>query len=188
MANLPSKLPNMVAQEQRQRRATSGGTASDPGQPATAAPPSGSPQAPSIAYLTVAEFESVPQYMRGRGTRDQANRMLDELNAVLAARYALLRRPRSGLSGPQRKLWLECKREENAKTKGCYFFTEEDFKRFNKSSLSKAMRQLLVVLRHVGRISALRESGSTSWPEWMEKVGYVVAMSHQQCAGMKTVC
>ena len=43
---------------------------------------------------------------------------------------------------------------------GRFFFTEEDFKRFNKSSLSKAMRQLLVVLRHVGRISTLREPGS----------------------------
>ena len=98
--------------------------------------------------------------MRGRGTRDQANKLVDELNAMLSARYALLRRPRSGLSAPQRKLWLECKREENAKTKGRHFFTEDDFKRFNKSSLSKAMCQLLVVLRHVGRISALREPGS----------------------------
>ena len=56
--------------------------------------------------------------------------MVDELNAMLSARYALLRRPRSGLSGQQRKLWFECKRQENAKTNGRHFFTEDDFKRF----------------------------------------------------------
>ena len=44
--------------------------------------------------------------------------MVDELNAVIGARYALTRRPRTGLTAPQRKLWLECKREETAKTKG----------------------------------------------------------------------
>ena len=54
----------------------------------------------------MAEFDAIPQYMRGRGTRDQAIRMVDELNAMLSARYALLRRPRAGLSGQQRKLWF----------------------------------------------------------------------------------
>ena len=54
----------------------------------------------------MAEFDAIPQYKRGRGTWDQASKMVDELNAMLSARYSLLRRPRSGLSAPQRKLWL----------------------------------------------------------------------------------
>ena len=44
--------------------------------------------------------------------------MVDELNSVVAGRYALTKRPRSALNAQQRKLWLECKREENQKTKG----------------------------------------------------------------------
>ncbi|XP_037074374.1 spindle and kinetochore-associated protein 1-like [Pollicipes pollicipes] len=115
---------------------------------------------PSVACLTVSEFAAVPQYMRGRGSRDQANRLLDEVNAVLAARYALLRRPRASLQPKEKKLWLECKREETAETKGKQFFTEDDFKRFNKTSLSKGTRQLLVVLRHVGRIKTVRGAGT----------------------------
>ncbi|KAF0297880.1 Spindle and kinetochore-associated protein 1 [Amphibalanus amphitrite] len=165
MANLPSRLPSLQAEQKAAANSAAqtngvGKPASGSSRPGTAASSNGEKPAPSIAYLTVDEFNAVPQYMRGRGTRDQSNKLLEELNSVIAARYALMRRPRSELSGAQRKLWMECKREENPKTKGSLFFTEEDFKRFKKSSLSKAMRQLLVVLRHVGRISSLREGGA----------------------------
>ena len=71
--------------------------------------------------------------------------MVAELSSVLSARRALLlRRPHSGLSGPQTRLRLECRWEEGAGTKGRRFFTEDDFKRFNRSSLSGTMRRLLV--------------------------------------------
>jgi len=164
LANLPHRLPSNAPPARQPQPVPEPEAAVSSSGVAEAAPVAApaaarTAAAPTIALFTVAEFESVPQYMRGRITRDQAIRTLDEVNTVVKARYSLVRRPRTKLPPNERRLWVECRREETATTKGKMFFTEDDFQRFNKTAMSKAQRQLLVILRHCGRTNTERGPG-----------------------------
>lgn len=63
----------------------------------------------SVARLTLAEFEQIPKYMKGRLTIDKLNLMVDLLNQLYAEKYAIMSQNPSKLPHEHRqKYWVFC--------------------------------------------------------------------------------
>ncbi|XP_064620838.1 spindle and kinetochore-associated protein 1-like [Lineus longissimus] len=111
---------------------------------------------PSIEYLTVDEFESVPKYMKGRMTYEKMNSAIDELNHAFDAKYKILRQRRSYLSEKQKQKARDYKAQENKDTKGLHFIVEDDIKNDSGLKLDKASKTLFTILRHCQRFREVR--------------------------------
>ena len=82
VGNLPSELPSVVAQERRRRSAAHGGPRPTGDLSAILCRPASAIYSDDLPNFTGEERS--PQYMHGRGTRDQASGMMDELSVVLS--------------------------------------------------------------------------------------------------------
>lgn len=61
----------------------------------------------SVARLSLAEFEQIPKYMKGRLTIDKLNSMVDLLNQLYAEKYAIMTQNPSKLPHEHRqKYWV----------------------------------------------------------------------------------
>lgn len=61
----------------------------------------------SIARLTLAEFDQIPKYMKGRLTIDKLNSMVDLLNQLYSEKYAIMAQNPSKLPHEHRqKYWV----------------------------------------------------------------------------------
>ncbi|XP_037538972.1 LOW QUALITY PROTEIN: spindle and kinetochore-associated protein 1 [Nematolebias whitei] len=112
-----------------------------------------------MEYVTVPEFESIPQYMKGRVTYDQLNIVVDSFNAALKAKYKILSQPVKILSNHSRKLQQRFKTQETKDTKGRCFIVEEDIREFTQMKVDKRCQGILSMLRHCQRLRELRGGG-----------------------------
>uniref|UniRef100_A0A3Q3GQA6 SKA complex subunit 1 n=1 Tax=Kryptolebias marmoratus TaxID=37003 RepID=A0A3Q3GQA6_KRYMA len=71
-----------------------------------------------MEYVTMPQFESIPQYMKGRVTYDQLNVAVDSLNTAVTAKYKILSQSMKTLNNHSRKLQQRFKNQETKDTKG----------------------------------------------------------------------
>uniref|UniRef100_A0A3P9KB37 SKA complex subunit 1 n=1 Tax=Oryzias latipes TaxID=8090 RepID=A0A3P9KB37_ORYLA len=131
--------------------------------------PAGNPKKTSrnftkeMGFITTLEFESIPQYMRGRVSYEQLNAAVSSMNAAATAKYKILHQPVKGLSNHARKLHQRFKDQENKETKGQFFVVEEDIREFTQMKVDKRFQGILNMLRHCQRLRELRGGGLTRY-------------------------
>ena len=121
---------------------------------------------PPFALVTEAELQTAPSYMRGRLDVQKVNATLQELHACLKQRYALLGTPSAALrnlSEADRRRVGSLKELENASTKAIFYFSEEDLKAHPAIRQDATGKNLLAILRHVGRIKEFKHGGMRCW-------------------------
>ncbi|KAJ0069553.1 hypothetical protein NL108_008496, partial [Boleophthalmus pectinirostris] len=69
-------------------------------------------------FITIPEYESIPQYMKGRVSYDQLNSAVRCINASLSSKYKILHQPMKTLNNRSRKLHQRFKEQETKDTKG----------------------------------------------------------------------
>jgi len=56
-----------------------------------------------MAYITIAELDSVDKHVKQRATIEKINAAIDELHALVAAKYKILAQPLAKLTGDNLK-------------------------------------------------------------------------------------
>ena len=67
------------------------------------APKRPKPSIGQVAYLTVAQFDAIPKYMKGRVTYEGVNAAVEELNVALVEKYTFLGGRMAELPNPKAK-------------------------------------------------------------------------------------
>ncbi|XP_077424789.1 SKA complex subunit 1 [Vanacampus margaritifer] len=116
-----------------------------------------------IPFITLAEFECIPQYMKGRVTYEQINTAVQNINTAVVAKYKIVHQPVKTLNNHARKLHQRFKEQETKDTKGQYFVVEDDFREFTQMKLGKQLQGILNMLRHCQRLRELRGGGYTRY-------------------------
>ncbi|XP_010876035.1 spindle and kinetochore-associated protein 1 isoform X2 [Esox lucius] len=116
-----------------------------------------------MEFITSVEFESIPQYMKGRETYDQLNAVVQNINKALTGKYKIVHQSAKTLNNATRKLLQRFKEEENKETKGVFFFVEADIKEFTQMKVDKRFVRILNMLRHCQRLRELRGGGITRY-------------------------
>lgn len=116
-----------------------------------------------MEFITMPEFESIPQYMKGRVSYDQLNAAVKSINTAVAAKYKILHQSAKTLNNHSRKLYQRFKDQETKDTKGQYFVVEDDFREFTQMKVDKRLQGILNMLRHCQRLRELRGGGLTRY-------------------------
>ncbi|KAJ8349468.1 hypothetical protein SKAU_G00245980 [Synaphobranchus kaupii] len=74
-----------------------------------------------MVYITTEEFESIPQYMKGRVTYTQLNAVVQSINTAVTEKYSILQQAAKSLTNATRRLQQRFKDEETKDTKGNFF-------------------------------------------------------------------
>lgn len=116
-----------------------------------------------IHLLSEEEFEQLPKYLKGRLTSSKINSFIHDFNRFLLEKYTLLLRSNPAkLSVEQRQKFFEWKAADLEELRGRNFLTETDFKAKNglgPFKFDQVARNILTILRQVGRIKEVRSSG-----------------------------
>jgi len=116
-----------------------------------------------IHSLSEEEFELLPKYLKGRLTSSKINAFIQDFNRFLLEKYTLLLRSNPAkLSVEQRQKFFEWKATELEELDGKNFLTETDFKTKNgvgPFKFDQVARNILTILRQVGRIKEVRSPG-----------------------------
>ncbi|XP_030587997.1 SKA complex subunit 1 [Archocentrus centrarchus] len=116
-----------------------------------------------MEFVTLPEFESIPQYMKGRVTYDQLNAAVDGINTAVTAKYKIIHQSVRALNNHARKLHQRFKDQETKDTKGQYFVVEDDIREFTQMKVDKRFQGILNMLRHCQRLRELRGGGLTRY-------------------------
>lgn len=116
-----------------------------------------------VNLLSEDEFEQLPKYLKGRLTATKINAFIQDFNRFLTEKYTLLLRSNPAkLSVDQRQKFFEWKAADLEELAGRCFLTEADFKAKNGTGhfkFDQVARNILTILRQVGRIKEVRSSG-----------------------------
>ena len=121
---------------------------------------------PKMELVTESELLSAPAYMRSRLDVVKLNGALSELQRTVERKYELLGRPPSAvraLSEPERKRHTALKALETEETRGSFFVSEDDLKESGSIKADASGKNLLAVLRHVGRLREFKHGGIRCW-------------------------
>ncbi|KAJ3086199.1 hypothetical protein HK102_013418 [Quaeritorhiza haematococci] len=125
---------------------------------------------PCLIPISVAEFTSLPKYLVGRLTRDKLNDSLSELNKIYATKSRLLRIPQASMSPDEKDRYWEHQRLVTDETKvgTKVFITDKDIKELGSGGKSGSSfkldptgRNIISMIRHLGRIKEVRGNGVT---------------------------
>lgn len=111
---------------------------------------------PEISFLTVAEFEQIPKYMKGRISYDQINKFIEGMNKAYSDKYTLLKQKKAYMNDANRKKFEIYKLQETPETKGCYFISNDDLKEVGCFKIENVARSILTALRHCNRCREVR--------------------------------
>jgi len=129
--------------------------------PLPSKPPKPAPSVGQVAYLTLAQFEAVPKYMKGRTTYEVLNQAVDELNTALQEKYTFLANRMADLPNRTAKKRHQALRAQESKdTKGAHFVTAEELRHSAHLKSETGRRSLLTILRHFGLTREIRGPGS----------------------------
>ncbi|KAM4572460.1 SKA complex subunit 1 [Odontesthes bonariensis] len=112
-----------------------------------------------MEFITMPEFESIPQYMKGRVSYDQLNAAVHCINIAVTAKYKILHQSVKTLNNHARKLHQRFKDQQTKDTKGQYFVVEDDIREFTQMKVDKRFQGILNMLRHCQRLRELRGGG-----------------------------
>ena len=127
---------------------------------------SSKPPPPQMALVTEAELGSAPSYMKSRLDVSKVNAALMEFQKALGAKYAILHTPASQLrtlAESDRKRHSVYKSLQTDEVRGMYFISEEDLKSVHAIKNDATGKNLIAVLRHVGRIKEFKHGGMRCW-------------------------
>lgn len=115
-----------------------------------------------VNYLTLAEFESIPKYMKGRVQYDTLKTAVDDLNSAMETKYTFLARTFANMSSlsEKKRYKLFRSQESKATTKGVHFVTADDLKDCSVLRSETNRRTLLTILRHLKKTREIRGPGS----------------------------
>ncbi|XP_026480326.1 spindle and kinetochore-associated protein 1-like [Ctenocephalides felis] len=113
---------------------------------------------PEISFIEPEEFDSIPQYMRGRQNVEALNKFIKRINEAVYDKYTLIKLPRNQVSKDKLKLYLEYKRLQATTDKHLIFITASDL---GLKLLDKQTNNFFAMLRHVKRIKEMRDGGVT---------------------------
>ncbi|KAM6984847.1 SKA complex subunit 1 [Aplochiton taeniatus] len=116
-----------------------------------------------MQFITMPEFEAIPQYMKGRVTYDQLNGVVQSINTASVGKYKILQQPLKNLNNHTRRLHQRFKDEETKDTKGQFFVVEADLREFTQMKVDKRFQGILNMLRHCQRLRELRGGGLTRY-------------------------
>ncbi|XP_023146219.2 spindle and kinetochore-associated protein 1 isoform X2 [Amphiprion ocellaris] len=116
-----------------------------------------------MEFITMSEFEGIPQYMKGRVSYDQLNAAVHSINAAVTAKYKILHQSVKTLNNHARKLHQRFKDQETKDTKGQHFIVEDDIREFTQTKVDKRFQGILNMLRHCQRLRELRGGGLTRY-------------------------
>nr|XP_020441358.1 spindle and kinetochore-associated protein 1 [Monopterus albus]XP_020441359.1 spindle and kinetochore-associated protein 1 [Monopterus albus]XP_020441360.1 spindle and kinetochore-associated protein 1 [Monopterus albus]XP_020441361.1 spindle and kinetochore-associated protein 1 [Monopterus albus]XP_020441362.1 spindle and kinetochore-associated protein 1 [Monopterus albus] len=116
-----------------------------------------------MAVIIMSEFESIPQYMKGRVSYDQLNAAVHNINTAVTAKYKILQQSVKILNSHSRKLHQRFKEQETKETKGQYFVVDDDIREFTQMKVDKRFQGILNMLRHCQRLRELRGGGLTRY-------------------------
>ncbi|KAK7891985.1 hypothetical protein WMY93_023948 [Mugilogobius chulae] len=115
-----------------------------------------------MEIITIPEYESIPQYMKGRVSYDQLNAAVLCINTSVCSKYKILHQPAKTLNNHSRKLYQRFKEQETKDTKGHFFIVEADVREFTETKFDKRFQGILNMLRHCQRLKELRGGGQSS--------------------------
>ncbi|XP_012713494.3 spindle and kinetochore-associated protein 1 isoform X1 [Fundulus heteroclitus] len=110
-------------------------------------------------YITSQEYESIPQYMKGRVSYEQLNAVVESINTAIRAKYKILSQPMKALNIHARNLQQRFKNQESKDTKGQFFVVEDDILEFTQMKVDKRFQGILNMLRHCQRLREIRGGG-----------------------------
>ncbi|XP_022597505.1 spindle and kinetochore-associated protein 1 [Seriola dumerili] len=116
-----------------------------------------------VEFITMPEFDGIPQYMKGRVSYDQLNAAVQSINTAVTAKYKILHQSLKTLHNHARKLHQRFKEQETKHTKGQYFVVEDDIREFTQMKVDKRFQGILNMLRHCHRLKELRGGGLTRY-------------------------
>ena len=121
---------------------------------------------PQMALITDGELATAPQYMRSRLDVAKVNMALNEIQKLLTNKYSLLNLSPTAarsLNDTERKKLAAFKALEADGGKQMFFFSEDDLKSLSIIKADATGKNLLAVLRHVGRLKEIKHSGLKCW-------------------------
>ncbi|GAB1606470.1 spindle and kinetochore-associated protein 1-like [Argonauta hians] len=110
-------------------------------------------------YLTVAEFDAIPKYMKGRIAYKQVNNTIKELTKCFEAKYQLMSLKKKAVPEKKKPTYDMYKAQENKETQGIYFIVDNDMKEYSSLRTDPTTRSIFVMLRHTGRLREIRGGG-----------------------------
>lgn len=114
-----------------------------------------------MEIITIPEYESIPQYMKGRVSYDQLNAAVRCINAAVSSKYKIVHQSVKTLNNHSRKLHQRFKDQETKNTKGHFFIVEGDICEFTETKVDKKFQGILAMLRHCQRLKEQRGGGIT---------------------------
>eukprot|EP00696_Hemimastix_kukwesjijk_P012519 gnl/Hemi2/25753_TR8657_c0_g1_i1.p1 gnl/Hemi2/25753_TR8657_c0_g1~~gnl/Hemi2/25753_TR8657_c0_g1_i1.p1 ORF type:complete len:289 (+),score=46.73 gnl/Hemi2/25753_TR8657_c0_g1_i1:121-987(+) len=118
---------------------------------------------PPMAFVTVDELQSVPQYVKSRVTLEKLNSAVEEVRRILTEKYKLLASPPSRLTDVSRARYQAYKDQETKDTAGTFFFSDADVKASTVIKADASGKAILGTLKHLGRIRMVTSAGVTYW-------------------------
>ncbi|KAJ3596878.1 hypothetical protein NHX12_003278 [Muraenolepis orangiensis] len=116
-----------------------------------------------MEFVTMLEFEKIPQYMKGRVIYEQLNTAVQSINEAVSGKYKIVRQPTKSLNNNARKLYQRFKDEETKDTKGQFFVVEADIREFTQMKVDKRFQAIMSMLRHCLRLREMRGGGLTRY-------------------------
>ncbi|XP_021496477.1 spindle and kinetochore-associated protein 1 [Meriones unguiculatus] len=116
-----------------------------------------------MQFITTAEFDGVPAYMKSRLTYCQINDVIKEINKAVVSKYKIMYQSKASMSSAKRNLYQRFINEETKDTKGRFFIVEADIKDFTALKADKRFHVILNILRHCQRLSEVRGGGLTRY-------------------------
>lgn len=115
---------------------------------------------PSIPYVTEAEVNTVPKYMKGRCNAINLNKLIDSLNLAFKKKYETVTRSKKTIKQKDLEYYCEWKRDENTEPKGTCFITVKDVNTFGNMKMDKTAFNMITILRHLKRIKETRHANN----------------------------
>lgn len=113
---------------------------------------------PSIEFLTMEEFKTLPKYMVGRIKYEQINSLIEELNNVTVSKYKIMDTPVNKLNSDNMRRYTRMTEVPETKdTIGMIWFDIEDVKDFTSTpTIAHSFGKMVPLLRHCHRLRQVR--------------------------------
>lgn len=114
-----------------------------------------------VRSATEQELSAAPQYVKGRLTIENLDKVAQKLTEIATSKYELLRKPNSALS-PAELSHCQAFREAFCdETNGKKFITETEIKGFGEYRIDFTVKNGINVLRHIGSLKEVRGKNRT---------------------------
>ncbi|XP_065181014.1 spindle and kinetochore-associated protein 1-like [Sycon ciliatum] len=118
---------------------------------------------PALTYITLAEFNDVPKYIRGRLAYDSVNMAVECLNQAYSFKYQLIAVPKSQLTDAEIKKRKAYRAQEMKDVEGKHFITDHDIRTTTSFKVDTQGRAIIALLRHCKRLKEVHGGGFTRY-------------------------